>query len=121
MEHISIVEALGLSVLGMLVVFFMLILLMAVIALTGKLLGNKKAPAAAAAPAPVQVPAAAPVPAPAAPVPAAPAGPAARGSCGPVELWCVDERTAATLMAIVANTMGAPLCELRFKSIRKVK
>jgi len=76
----------------------------------------------AAAPAPV---AAAPVVAPApiaAPV-AAPKGNQipAKGSLGQLELWDTDEPTAAMVMAIVADRMGAPLNELRFKSIRKVK
>ena len=116
MENIGIVQALGLSVLGMAVVFAMLVLLMAVIAVMGKALGTKKvSPAAPASPAPM------PAAAQAVPAPAPAGGPTARGSCGPIDLHDVDERTAAMLMAIVADKMGAPLCELRFKSIRKVK
>ena len=72
-------------------------------------------------------PAAAPVAAPvaAAPVAAAPAAPveapAAPGSAGPVKLYDTPPKTAAMIMAIVANQMGKPLNELRFISIKEVK
>ena len=69
--------------------------------------------------------------APAAPAKAAPApAPAvdpkagkvpARGSLGDVDLHTVDDRTAAILMAIVADKMGAPLNELRFISITEIQ
>ena len=96
-------------VLGMAVVFFGLILLMLV---TGKIMQNKEAAAKAAAPAP----------APAAAAPAAPAAKAfAPGSAGEVKLHDVPDRTAAMLMAIVADKMGTPLNELRFLSIREIK
>ncbi|MEA5039265.1 MAG: OadG family protein [Clostridiaceae bacterium] len=108
MDNIGIGEALGLSLLGMLVVFFMLVMLMGVIHLLGK--GTAKAAAAAGT-----APAAPPAPV----VPDA--LPRAKGSCGGIDLHDVDDRTAAMLMAIVAEQIGAPLCELRFKSIRKVK
>lgn len=98
-------------VLGMAVVFVGLILLMLVTKLTGQLLSQKQAPAQKAP---------APVPAPAAP--AAPAQKAAApGSAGMVKLHDVPERTAAMLMAIVADRMGKPLNELRFISIREIK
>ena len=71
----------------------------------------------AATPAPVAAPA--PV-APATPTPKANQIPA-KGSLGQLELWDIDEPTAAMVMAIVADRMGAPLTELRFKRIRKVK
>ena len=68
-------------------------------------------------------PAAAPVAA--APVAAAPAAPveapAAPGSAGPVKLYDTPPKTAAMIMAIVANQMGKPLNELRFISIKEVK
>lgn len=104
-------------VLGMAVVFFGLILLMLVTKASGKIMQNKEAAAKAAAPAPA--------PAAAAPAAAAPAAPAAKafapGSAGEVKLHDVPDRTAAMLMAIVADKMGKPLNELRFLSIREIK
>lgn len=56
------------------------------------------------------------------PVPAeAPKRPAAPGSAGQVKLHGVEPKTAAMLMAIVANKMGKPLNELRFTSIKEVQ
>ena len=96
-------------VLGMAVVFFGLILLMLVTKASGKIMQNKEA-------------AAKPAPAPAAAAPAAPAAKAfAPGSAGEVKLHDVPDRTAAMLMAIVADKMGKPLNELRFLSIREIK
>ena len=56
---------------------------------------------------------------------AAPAAPAAEpelapGSSGSVKLYNVDDRTAAMVMAIVADEMQTPLNELRFLSIKEV-
>ena len=53
--------------------------------------------------------------APAAPKPLAP------GSAGEVKLYDTDPRDAALIMAIVADKLGKPLNELRFKSIKEVK
>ena len=64
-------------------------------------------------PAPVYIPAPAPVPE--APKPTAP------GSAGKLKLHDVEPKTAAMLMAIVADKMGKPLNELRFISIKEVK
>ena len=62
------------------------------------------------------------VPAPAAAAaPAAPAEPLAPGSAGKLKLYGTPPKTAAMLMAIVANKMGKPLNELRFISIKEVK
>ena len=47
--------------------------------------------------------------------------PTAPGSAGQVKLHDVEPKTAAMLMAIVANEMGEPLNELRFISIKEVK
>ncbi len=97
------------AVLGYAVVFFGLVLLMCVILLMGKMMASKsKAPAVAAA---------SPAPAPAgkADLPAAP------GSAGEVKLFDVPDKEAAMVMAIVADKMGKPLNELRFKSIKEVK
>ena len=62
----------------------------------------------------------------AAPVAAAPAAPAAPkavapGSAGELKLHDVEPKTAAMIMAIVADKLGKPLNELRFKSIKEVK
>ena len=58
----------------------------------------------------------------AAPAPAAPAAPAvAPGTAGQLKLHDVPPKTAAMIMAIVADTMGKPLNELRFISIKEVK
>ena len=47
--------------------------------------------------------------------------PAAPGTAGKLKLYDVEPKTAAMLMAIVADKMGKPLNELRFKSIKEVK
>ena len=56
-------------------------------------------------------------------VPEAPAAdaPAAPGTAGKLKLYDVEPKTAAMLMAIVADKMGKPLNELRFISIKEVK
>ncbi len=108
--NISIPNAAGYALLGYLVVFFGLVLLMGVILIMGKIM-HKETPAAAPAAA---APAAAPAPA---PVKAAPAP----GSAGDFKLYNTDPRDAAMVMAIVADTLGKPLNELRFISIREVK
>ena len=115
MENIGILDAGVIALLGYAVVFFGLILLMIVVTIMGKAFTAKKAPKAkAAAPAPVA--AAAPVAAPA-PVEA----PAAPGTAGQLKLYDTNPKTAAMLMAIVADKMGKPLNELRFISIKEVK
>ena len=107
MEKIPIGTAALIVVLGMAVVFFGLILLMFVTKIAGAIIGRKKAAAPAAAP-----PAAAP---------AAPAAKNAPGSAGKIALHDVPDKTAAMLMAIVADRTGKPLNQLRFISIREVK
>ncbi len=109
MEKIPIGTAALIVVLGMAVVFFGLILLMFVTKIAGAIIGRKKAAAPAAAPAA-----------------AAPAAPAAKnapapGSAGKIALHDVPDKTAAMLMAIVADRTGKPLNQLRFISIREVK
>ena len=47
--------------------------------------------------------------------------PVAPGSAGQLKLHDVEPKTAAMLMAIVADKLGKPLNELRFISIREVK
>ena len=114
LENISLLNAGIVALLGYAVVFFGLILLMIVITILGKAFvaaENKKkaetaAPVAAAAPA----------------APVAPAAPAeAPGTAGQLKLHDVPPKTAAMLMAIVADKMGKPLNELRFISIKEVK
>ena len=110
LDNIGILDAAVVAVLGYAVVFFGLILLMCVIIVMGKafMAKDKKAAAtAAAAPAPAAAPAAEPEPAP--------------GTAGKLKLHDVEPKTAAMIMAIVADTMGKPLNELRFISIKEVK
>ena len=109
LDNIGILDAAVVAVLGYAVVFFGLILLMGVIIIMGKAFMAKDKKAAAAAPAaPVAAaPAAEPVPAP--------------GTAGKLKLHDVEPKTAAMIMAIVADKMGKPLNELRFISIKEVK
>lgn len=101
------------AILGYLVVFIGLILLMAVVIATGKIMVARmnqskakvtKAVSTAAAPA---APEAVKEPAP--------------GSAGEVKLYDTDPRDAAMIMAIVADKLQKPLNELRFVSIKEVK
>ena len=55
-----------------------------------------------------------------APVSEAKAPELAPGSSGNVKLYNVDDRTAAMVMAIVADEMKTPLNELRFISVKEV-
>ena len=98
------------ALLGYAVVFVGLIALMAVVVIMGKIMVAKKSKAAAPVAAPAAAPAAKPVLAAAAP-----------GTAGEVKLFDVADKEAAMLMAIVANKLGKPLNELRFKSIKEVK
>ena len=116
LDNIGILDAGIVAILGYAVVFFGLILLMIVVMIMGKVFiaKDKKAAekaaaakASVAAPAPAAAPAAEPVYAP--------------GSAGQLKLYDVEPKTAAMLMAIVANKMGKPLNELRFISIKEVK
>ena len=94
------------ALLGYAVVFFGLILLMIVVMLLGKAFiaaDKKHAPAAPAA------------------VPAATAPQTAPGSAGQLKLHNVEPKTAAMLMAIVADKLGKPINELRFISIKEVE
>ena len=113
MDNISILDAAVIASLGYGVVFLGLIALMIVVVLIGKAFTKKKAAPAEEAPAPVATPATV--------APAAPAADAAPGSAGQLKLHDVPPKTAAMLMAIVANKMGKPLNELRFISIKEVK
>ena len=115
LDNIGILDAAVVAVLGYAVVFFGLILLMCVIIIMGKAFMAKDAKAAAKAAAAKEVLAAVPVTAAAAESPAAP------GTAGQLKLHDVNPKTAAIIMAIVADKMGKPLNELRFISIKEVK
>ncbi len=111
LNNIGIADAGIVALLGYAVVFFGLILLMIVVMIIGKAFSSKKAKAEAPA-APAAAPAAAAAPAEA---------PVAPGTAGQLKLHDVSPKTAAMLMAIVADKMGKPLNELRFISIKEVK
>ena len=116
LDNIGILDAAVVALLGYAVVFFGLILLMGVIIAMGKffIAQDKKAAKKAAATVPAAPAAAAAAPVAAEPVPAP-------GSAGQLKLYDVEPKTAAMIMAIVANKMGKPLNELRFISIKEVK
>ncbi|MDY5587380.1 MAG: OadG family protein [Oscillospiraceae bacterium] len=105
--NISFGDAALTALLGYLVVFFGLVLLMVVVIIMGKIMVNRANKAKAAVPA-----------APAAPAPEAPAAP---GSAGELKLYDTDPKDAAMIMAIVADTLGKPINQLRFISIKEVK
>ena len=117
LDGIGVLDAAIVAVLGYAVVFFGLILLMIVIMVMGNIFiakDKKREALNAAAKATI---ASVPVAAPAAAAPAA----TAPGSAGKLKLYDVEPKTAAMLMAIVADKMGKPLNELRFISIKEVK
>ncbi|MGM9589619.1 MAG: OadG family transporter subunit [Faecousia sp.] len=119
--NLSMANAGIVALLGYAVVFFGLILLMLVLMVMGKIFvarDKKLAEKAAAKEAEM------------ASVPVAPhtkgaivleGAPKAPGTAGSLKLHDVDPKTAAMIMAIVANRMGKPLNELRFTSIKEVK
>ena len=107
MTNISIGTAAVVVVLGMAVVFLGLILLMFVVQILSKYFQAKeKKSASDVSSEEPSVPAVKEV---------------APGSAGELKLYDTDPRDAAMVMAIVANKMGKPLNELRFKSIREIK
>ena len=106
--NISIPNAGVIALLGYLVVFLGLVMLMAVVMVMGRIMVARARKAQAAA-----VVEAAPVEA--APVAEAP------GTAGELKLYDTDPRDAAMIMAIVADTLGKPLNQLRFISIKEVK
>ncbi|MBD8990755.1 MAG: hypothetical protein EGQ87_07260 [Clostridiales bacterium] len=111
-SRLPIGEAGVLAFLGYAVVFFGIILLMLVVIAMGRVFIARDKKAAAiqeAAHAAAQAQKAE------APKPLAP------GAAGELKLHDVEPRTAAMLMAIVADKMGKPLNELRFISIKEVK
>ena len=104
--EISIGDAGLAALMGYVMVFFGLILLMIVVMAIGKFFtaSEKRKEVPAPAVAPVEVPVA-----------------YAPGSAGKVMTFDVPDKTAAMLMAIVAEKTGKPLNELRFISIKEVK
>ena len=120
--NISMVNAGIVAVLGYAVVFFGLILLMCVVMVMGKIfIARDKKLAAQTAAKEAEMAA----------VPVAPHTKGeivlsthtqpAPGTAGQLKLYDVEPKTAAMIMAIVANKMGKPLNELRFISIKEVK
>lgn len=111
--ELGMLDSAVIALLGYAVVFFGLVLLMIVVMLLGKALSGashkksqQQAVSAAPAPEAAQQPAAEAV---------------APGSAGKLKLHDVPPKTAAMLMAIVADKMGKPLNELRFISIKEEK
>lgn len=106
--NISIPNAGVIALLGYLVVFLGLVMLMVVVMVMGRIMvaRAKKAQASAVVEA--------------APVEAAPVA-EAPGTAGELKLYDTDPRDAAMIMAIVADTLGKPLNQLRFISIKEVK
>ncbi len=119
LENISITNAAIVALLGYAVVFVGLIALMIVLVIMGKAFSAKdKKSAAVAAAAKASLATAAPA------VPAAApqqSGELAPGTAGQLKLYDTNPKTAAMIMAIVADKMGKPLNELRFISIKEVK
>ena len=109
--HPSIGGAGLIALLGYGVVFLGIVLLMIVVIIMGKAFMAAESKKKVAAPAP------------AAEVPAAPEAPKATapGTAGQLKLHDVEPKTAAMLMAIVADKLGKPMNELRFISIKEVK
>jgi len=119
--NIGIVDAAVVAVLGWAVVFFGLILLMCVITAMGKVFLAKDKKAAAKAAAAKNAVATAPVAVPVAETPAPVAETPAPGTAGQLKLYDTNPKTAAMIMAIVADKMGKPLNELRFISIKEAR
>lgn len=109
-QGMGIPDALVSGLLGYIVVFIGLTLLMVVVMIIGKIMVNArpKSPVSNSGAASAQTVSTA-------------ATPVAPGSAGQVKLYDVPDKEAALLMAIVADKMGKPLNELRFKSIKEVQ
>ena len=114
----SFLDACLYSVTGMLVVFFALVLLMAIIKIMTAV-GDAAESRRRAVPTAVGT-----IPAPnvqGETFVLTQTGPMAPGSAGELKLYDTDPRTAAMLMAIVADELQTPLNELRFLSIKEIK
>ena len=101
LTDIGFVDAAVVALLGYAVVFFGLVLLMIVVIGMGKIFIAKEKKVAAHSDAAKAA--------------------AAPGTAGKLKLYDGEPKTAAMLMAIVADKMGKPLNELRFISIKEVK
>ena len=113
-SNIGVADAGILALLGYATVFLGLILLMIVVMIIGKVfvsMDKKKKAAAAATTA--EAPTVESV--------SEETKSVAPGSAGELKLHDVEPKTAAMLMAIVADKLGKPLNELRFISIKEVK
>lgn len=110
MTNISVGTGGIVALLGYGVVFLGLIMLMVVVMIMSRIMIAKTAKDAAKASVP-----AAPAPA------AAAASVSAPGTAGELKLYDTNPRDAAMVMAIVADTLGKPINELRFISIKEVK
>ena len=114
MANIGIADAAVVALLGYAMVFFGLVLLMGLVTVMGKIFvamdKKKAAKASEMLAATAEAPKAEETPAPVAP-----------GAAGKLKLHDVEPKTAAMLMAIVADKMGKPINELRFISIKEVK
>ena len=114
-SHLTTSEMLLNAGIVILVVFVVLLLMYILISLSGKIIqaitkaGSKKESEKAPAAAPAVAPA------------AAPAVSEEVFSSGSLKLKNCDEKTAAMIMAIVADDSGIPLEELVFKSIKLVE
>ncbi len=108
MNNISTSDALIVAILGYGVVFLGLIALLLVVVAIGKAFTARKKKAPVRELAPEEIPAEAPKA-------------TAPGAAGTLKLHDVEPKTAAMLMAIVADKLGKPLNELRFTSIKEVK
>lgn len=105
----SIADYLIYSLLGICVVFFALILLIAIITILTKMnLSDESKKAKEVAPAT------------AVDIPVVYDAPLAPGTAGDLKLYNTDPRDAAMIMAIVADELQKPLNELRFISIREI-
>ena len=109
MENITIGQGGILALLGYAMVFVGLILLMVLTIILGKFFMAIAKKNAAPAPAQEETPAA---------VVAAPTAP---GAAGQLKLYNVEPKTAAMVMAIVADKLQKPINELRFISIKEVE
>ena len=104
-KHFKISEGLLYALIGFVLVIVVLLVLMGFIYLLSYLVRkvtNKNEKPAEASPADTATPDLAP------------------GSSGTIKLYNVDDRTAAMVMAIVADELKTPLNELRFVSIKEI-
>ena len=126
---LSVVDALLLALIGIAIVFIVLIALMLLVTLVGKIFdGSEKlqkehpewGEKIASCKAKLMFWKKEKPEEEAAPVEEAPKE-LAKGTCGELTLVNCDERDAAMIMAIVADSLNTPLNELRFKSIKRVE